>query len=172
MDALGVSASEDRWFALYTKPHKEYLVREVLRGRGVEVYLPEVAVVQRRRDRRHMKPFFPHYLFARMDPHGEMLAKVRWTPGLRRVVTAGGRPVPVPDEVVGYLRRRLETLEETDTGTPFKQGDLVRVTQGPFEGLEAVFDRSLSSKGRVRIFLKLMSRMVATDVDVGDLEAY
>ena len=171
MEACVTEALGKRWFALYTKPHKEYQVRGLLCNQGVEVYLPEVRVAVRRRDRRDRKPFFPHYLFARLDPRDSLMAKVHWTPGLRRIVSSGGHPVPVPDEVVGYLRHRLEAMGAVEPEDPFRKGDTVRVVHGPFEGLDVVFDRRLSPEGRVRVFLDLMGRLVAAEMDAEDLLA-
>jgi transcriptional antiterminator RfaH len=116
-----------------------------------------------------MKPFFPHYLFARLDWNAGVTAKLQWTPGLRRIVSAGGRPVPVPDEVVAALRRGLAEMGEIGPEEPFHRGDVVQIIAGPFEGLDAVFDRRLSPQGRVRVFLELMSRWVAADLDIDDL---
>jgi transcriptional antiterminator RfaH len=158
-----------RWFALYTKPHKEYMVQGLLRSHKVETYLPEIGVAVRRRDRRDKKPFFPHYLFARLDPHSDQMAKVPWTPGLRRVVSAGGQPVPVPDEIVMHIRHRLETAVEEQPAVPFRHGEIVHVARGPFEGLNAMFDRALSAEGRVRVLLEMMGRLVAADLAVEDL---
>jgi transcription elongation factor/antiterminator RfaH len=158
-----------RWFALYTKPHKEYMVQGLLRDQQVETYLPEIAVAVRRHDRRDKKPFFPHYLFACLDPYSDRMAKVRWTPGLRRVVSAGGQPVPIPNEIVAHIRHRLEVMVEEKPASPFKHGEIVHVTRGPFEGLDAMFDRALSPEGRVRVLLELMGRLVAADLDVEDL---
>jgi transcriptional antiterminator RfaH len=162
-------ARRERWFALYTKPHKEYVVQGLLRGQQVETYLPEIAVAVRRRDRRDKKPFFPHYLFVRLDPHSDQMAKVHWTPGLRRVVSAGGQPVPIPDETVAHIRQRLETEVEEQSAVPFRHGEIVHVTRGPFEGLNALFDRALSPQGRVRVLLEWMGRLVGADLDVEDL---
>jgi len=158
-----------RWFALYTKPHKEYMVQGLLRNQQVETYLPEIAVAVRRRDRRDKKPFFPHYLFARLDPYSDRMAKVHWTPGLCRVVSAGGQPVSIPNEVVAHIRHRLETMVEEKPVSPFKHGEIVHVTRGPFEGLNALFDRALLPEGRVRVLLELMGRLVAAELDAGDL---
>ena len=171
MEAGVTAALGKHWFALYTKPHKEYQVRGLLCDQGIEIYLPEVRVAARRRGRREKKPFFPHYLFARLDPRDGLMAKVHWTPGLRRIVSCGGQPVPVPDEVVTYLRRRLEAMGVVELEDPFRKGDTVRVVRGPFEGLDAIFDRRLSPEGRVRVFLELMGRLVATELDTGDLLA-
>jgi len=160
---------QGHWFALYTKPHKEYLVRDLLCTKKIEVYLPEIAVKTKRRDRRGKRPFFPHYMFARLDPRDGMIAKLRWTPGLRSIVSMGGRPVPVSDEVVQEIRRRLAAMAQVEPEERFRRGDVVRVMRGPFEGLDAVFDRKLSAEGRVRVFLEWMSRQVAAELDVEDL---
>jgi len=158
------------WFALYTNPHKEYLVQEILSNNGVETYLPQIAVAVRRRDRRSMKPFLPQYLFAHFDPEIQHFADIRWTPGLRRIISAGGRPVVVPDQVVMYLRRRLEHMQTTDVpDSPFKKGEVVRITRGPLEGLEAIFDHQITPKGRVLVFLNVMSRLVKTELDLEDI---
>ena len=162
--------SQRNWYALYTKPHKEYLVQEVLRNNGVETYLPQVAVVVRRRDRRSMKPFLLQYLFAHFDPDEQHFTDICWTPGLRRIVSAGGRPVVVPDEVVMYFRRRLENMQTTDVfDAPFKKGEVIRIARGPLEGLEAIFDQQITPKGRVSVFLNVMSRLVKTELDLEDL---
>ena len=160
---------QEQWFTLYTKPHKEYLVKDLLTARKVDVYLPEIAVKTKRRDRRATRPFFPHYLFARIDPQVGKFANLRWTPGLRCIVSTGGRPVPVPDGVVQEIRRRLADMAQVEPEDRFRQGEVVRVLRGPFEGLDAVFDRRLSAQGRVRVFLQWMSRQVAADLDVEDL---
>lgn len=168
-ETINAETPGQQWFALYTKPHKEYFVQGHLRRQGIEVYLPEIAVAVRRRDRRDKKPFFPHYLFARFDPHAGCAAKLRWTPGLRRIVSAGGQPVSVPDEVVSYIRHRLAAMTQLEPEDHFKKGEVVRIVRGPFEGLDAVFDRALSPDGRVRVFLQVMSRLVAAELDVEDL---
>lgn len=155
------------WLALYTKPYKEYKVRNLLSGRGIEVYLPEITVQQCSGQKR--KPFFPHYLFARLDPLSGVITDVRWTPGLRYIVRTGDRPVPVPDEVVDHIRRRLSQMGVVRPEDRFREGDVVRIARGPLEGAEAIFDRRLSAEGRVRVLLQLMNRLVATELNAGDL---
>lgn len=153
---------EEHWYALYTKPHKEYAVRDYLCGRQVEGYLPEVRNTTQRRGRRGRRPFFPHYLFARLDLRGGIMAKVPWTPGLRRIVMFAGKPAPVPDAVVA-------NMVEAEPDEPFRKGDVVRIPRGPFEGLDAMFDRKLSGEGRVRVFLECMDRLMAAELELDDL---
>jgi transcriptional antiterminator RfaH len=163
-------AAEQHWYALYTKPHCEYAVRDHLAGHEIEVYLPEIKNKTQRRDRPTRRPFFPQYLFARLDLQAEIMARVPWTPGLRRIVSLGGQPVPIPDEVVAHVRDRVAELAEAGPEEPFARGEAVRVARGPFEGLDAVFDRRLSPAGRVRVFLDCIHRLMAAELNLADLQ--
>ena len=159
---------ETLWFALYTQPHKEHMVRDFLLGEGLTVYLPEIENKTQRSDRRPRRPFFPHYLFLR-NPGPEKLVGVQWTPGLRRIVTFGERPAIIPDELVQHIQARLRTYDEPEV-EPFQPGQRVHIITGPFEGFDAIFDRRLSSKDRVRVFLQTLSRMqVPVEMDLRDL---
>jgi len=162
--------SEAQWFALYTKPHKEYAVRDHLAGKQIEVFLPEMRNKTQRRDRPLRRPFFPHYLFARLDLGDEIMAHIPWTPGLRTIVSFGGRPAPIPDQIVAHIRRKMTEMAEAGPEEPFARGERVRVARGPFEGLDAVFDRRLSPEGRVRVFLEFMHRLMAAELDLDDLQ--
>ena len=158
----------DRWLALYTQPHREYLVRDYLVGEGLEVYLPEVRNKIQRGDRRSRRPFFPHYLFLQ-HPGEEKLPDIRWIPGLRRIVMFGDRPALIPDQAIRYVQARLETFETSDQ-EPFQQGQKVRIVRGPFKGMDAIFEQRLSGKDRVRIFFELVNRMqVSVELNIQDL---
>lgn len=159
----------ERWYALYTKPRKERQVNTLLRGRGIETYLPTVRRKVRRRDRPDRVVFFPCYLFARLDFEVVPLSSVAWMPGIRRIVSAGSQPAPVPDEIVELVRERLEEIEEIRYGN-LRQGDRVRITSGPLRDLEAIFDQPTSSADRVRILLDVMGRMTSVEIDSSEIK--
>jgi transcriptional antiterminator RfaH len=160
----------EHWFALYTKPHREYAVRDHLSDRGIEVFLPELRNKTQRRDRPSKRPLFPHYLFAHLNPDDEVMAHVPWTPGLRKIVSFEGRPAPISGEMIAQIRQRAEQMLAAGPEEPFHPGDHVRVARGPFEGLDAVFDRRLSPQGRVRVLLECMHRYMTAEIDLDDLE--
>ena len=76
------------------------------------------------------------------------------------------------EEAIIRLHRIFKGMGVTDalTRAGVREGERVRVTSGPFEGLEAVFDRRLSPQGRVRVFLHVVSRWVAAELDMEDLQ--
>jgi len=152
------------WHAVYTKPRKERQVDAWLQEKGIETYLPTVRRRRHRRDRPERVVYFNCYLFARLDFEVTPQSSILWMPGIRRIVSAGDQPIALPDDVVGFIRSRLEQIDEIGYGD-LRHGDRVRITTGPFRDLEAVFDRPLSAADRVSILLRVLGRLTPIEID-------
>jgi transcriptional antiterminator RfaH len=160
-----------QWYTLCTKPNAEYQVTTALQRREIETYLPELEVVQAKQ-RREKKPFFPGYLFVKLDFETMGISAVQWTPGLRNIVAFGGQPVPLPNEVIDLIRCRLGEIEAAG-GWPahsFKPGDTVRITAGPFRDMLAIFDGPSTPAKRVQILLAVLGQANRMQIDVDNLE--
>lgn len=158
----------EHWYTLYTKPHKEHHVRSFLESRGLETYLPTVLV--RKNGRRKPEPYFSCYLFARFDPC-DALPGIRWTPGLRRIVSFGGQLATLPDEIISSIRKRVAEKGEVGYQLPrFKPGDRIAIRSGPLRDLEAIFDQSLSSRERARVLVEFLGRWTLCEVSLDCLE--
>ncbi|HID86234.1 MAG TPA: hypothetical protein EYP55_02520 [Anaerolineae bacterium] len=160
-----------RWYALYTKPRKERQVSDILASKGIETYLPLVRVRKRGRRGEVEQPFFPCYLFARVDLALQGLSSVRWTPGLRKVVSFGGEPAAIPDAMVALIRKRLAERDYPQYEA-FKPGERVRIKAGPLQDLEGIFDRNLSPSDRVRVLVDILGRLTPCEIEVDYLEKY
>lgn len=161
------------WYAVHTKPHRERSVQEFLLSRGIETYLP--TLTESSRDSGcggQGRPFFSCYLFARLDPSKVAFSALNWSPGVNRVVSFGGRPAIVPDEVLQRLQERLARLDGRDyyRGLPLHPGDRLRATKGALKGMEAVFDRRLSSGDRARVFVEILGRLTACEMNLRNLQ--
>lgn len=146
------------WYCLYTKPRMEWRLTDTLTQKGLEVYFPELPRSARDRRRGIRRPFFPRYIFCQMHVPDD-LAWVQWTPGLLHVLRIADQPAIIEDEVIARLRERLDThSEHLKRFGRYKQGERVKLTQGPFKGLEAVFDTKLSGEGRARVLVEFLQR--------------
>lgn len=170
----------EHWYALHAKPHKERQVAEHLRQRNVEVYLPLVRVNPVNPRAARKRPYFPCYLFGRIDLQVAGAGALQWTPGLRRLVGFGGQPAIVPDNFVSELKRRLGQIQAAG-GLVFdglERGDPIKIVVGPFAGYEAVFDSRLPGSQRVRVLLELIAycqrrdqrRFVSVELNAGSIE--
>ncbi len=157
-----------QWYALYTKANTEYKVAFYLREGGVEVYLPELSVSAQKNTQR--KPFFPCYLFAQLDLANGNPALWRWTPGLRRLVSYGNQPVPLPPELIELIKARLaQKGKVVEPAYPFQVGDLVRVTEGPFKDMLALFEGPAAPSKRVQVLLTTLGQYFRLRLDPANL---
>jgi transcriptional antiterminator RfaH len=130
----------------------------------MRVYLPKVrSRTKERKDR--MMPFFPCYLFAQLNLERHDLTSVGWTPGLRRVVSFGGVPATVNDSFIDFIAERLEEINRQGWPSPFKPGDRVLITEGPFKDRIGIFARPSSAAKRVQILLDVLGRQTRCEVD-------
>ena len=142
------------WYLVRTKRGKERCVYDQLRMTVPQVFLPllRTRLLRRGRGEWGALPLFPNYLFAKFDLH-ERYFDVKYLPGVAGLVSAGDEPIPVPSLVVDEIRRRgVEGIVEAKEDA-LKKDDYVRVTEGPFRGFEAIFERYVSSAERVAILL-------------------
>jgi transcription elongation factor/antiterminator RfaH len=162
------------WYVAYTKPRSEDLVQRELQKKGILVFLPKIRTVKFRKSRlqKWIQPLFPNYLFARFT-YPDAYDDVRWTRGLRRIIGNGDRPIPLDDSVVLFLRTRTdgEGLIKPKSRDP-KVGDMVRVSQGPFEGLFGVVDGQIDPKGRIRILMDILHSRVKVKLPYSYLQKH
>lgn len=158
------------WYALYTKSRKEAQVNEALKSRGVETYLPLYEPRGGRQRRKGSRPLFSCYLFAKVDFSSKSVSSIEWTPGLRRIVSFGGKPAIIQDEIVSGIKERLGHSEDAWWDSDFEPGERVRVKSGPLKDFEAIFDERLSSSERVRVFIEMLGRLRACQIGADCLE--
>jgi transcription antitermination factor NusG len=139
----------------------------------VEVFLPRVPGRKKDTDgHRLLEPLFPGYLFGRLAVRSEAWLAARSAPGVKYFLgtRVGDGPVAVPNELVEAIRTQCSLRLQGGWHPAFKPGDRVRIAEGPFAGLEAVFDGLLSPAGRSRVFVEFLTRLVPVEVEIDLLE--
>lgn len=111
-DSITVPA---HWYLLQTKRHEEAFVCRLLQSDGVRTYLPLVQVRPKNRRAAAEKPWFPGYVFVRLDPGKQSLNAVNWTPGTQGLVELAGEPAVVSD---GLIRTLKTCIARHDPGEP------------------------------------------------------
>lgn len=146
------------WYAFQSKSRKEWLLYDQLRIRQIEAFLPCIRVQPVNPRAQKTKPYFPGYLFGRVDLELAGRSLLDWLPGASGIVSFGGEPAPVDDGLINSLRRHLESINSSAQGLAekFQPGDVVTIRGGPFAGYEAIFDTRLSGRDRVGVLLRIL----------------
>lgn len=147
-----------KWYVFQSKFRKESLVCQQLGIRKLESFFPCLYVQPANPRSSRTQPYFPGYVFGRLDLEQIGTSIVNWIPGAVGIVSFGDEPVPVPDNLIGVLQHHLETINASKrhVSERFQLGDLVAIQGGPFAGYEAIFNSHLPGRDRVEVLLKLL----------------
>jgi transcription antitermination factor NusG len=157
------------WYAAYTCANHEKRVAQQLSVRSVEHFLPLYESVRRWKDRRVQLqlPLFPGYVFVRLALRDRL--QVLAIPSVARLVGFNGTPTPLPDGEIEALMAGLAGGVRAVPHPYLKVGRRVRITSGPFEGLEGILIRRKNGL-RFVVSLDLIQRSVAVHCDAADVE--
>jgi transcriptional antiterminator RfaH len=139
--------STTAWYALHTKPKQEKRAFLNLAAWGLEAFVPWLCS-----SANCIAPLFPGYIFARFDV-GQLLHKIVFTRGVSHVVSFGGVPAIVGEDVIASIRSRTDADGVARTLSNLKPGDMVVVQAGPLRNLVGVFERELPDTERIEILL-------------------
>jgi transcription antitermination factor NusG len=161
------------WYALRSKPRKEDIIYRQLLTQGFEAFLPRIRVQPVNPRASKFRAYFPGYLFVSADLDAVGLSTFQWMPHTNGIVSFGGEPAIVPDNLVFAIRKRVEEINSAggEVFDSLREGDRVRISTGPFEGYEAIFDARLPGSERVRVLLELLGnkRQVPLEIDASQI---
>lgn len=136
------------WYAIRTKPRQNERAANNLASWGVTTLTPQFEGSNGRR----RSPLFPGYMFARFDAV-TMLHNIQFTRGVAYVVSFGGVPALIPDEVIEQIYARIDETGVVCRSAALQPGDEVVIQSGLLRKFVGVFERELQGSKRVQILL-------------------
>ncbi len=164
-----ITSPTTAWYLVHTKPRQEDVALTNLERQGYECYLPQMRIerIRRRKAEIATEPMFPRYLFIRLDSsdQGKSWSPIRSTLGVSQLVHFGARAAKVDDALVELLRQREQAMP---LDPMFHSGDSVVIADGPFAGIEAIYQMADADR-RAFILLEILSKPVSMQIDAGCL---
>jgi transcription termination/antitermination protein NusG len=159
--------TQPRWIVVQTRSRQEYAASELLAASGVECFLPSVRRIRYYGHRRRVVhlPLFSCYVFARGLPHQAYPAI-----SAKRAV----RLIPVHDQdqfdlEIAQIRLALDAGADLGPYRFLTRGLRVRVTSGPFMGVEGIVEERLR-QDRLILRAHAIGRALAMEIDASLLE--
>jgi transcriptional antiterminator RfaH len=153
------------WHLVYTKPRMESLALEKLSEQGLMGYLPMKPMERIRRGKRQVlqEPLFQRYVFILADDRFLMRRHaIRSTPGVSHLLQIGETDTPVDDELIVFIRS-LEAGHQDLVEAFFKPNSVVKITQGIYHDLEAIF---VEDQGEQRALLLIQLLQTDTRISI------
>lgn len=162
------------WYAMRSHPHKEDALYQQLLRKEHEAFYPRIRVNPVNPRARKIRPYFPGYLFIHVDIEDTGLSELNYTPYSSGLVSFGGEPSIIPENLILAIRQRVTEIEAAggELFDGLSSGDPVRVESGPFKGYEAIFDTRIPGTQRVKILLKMLSSYqgLPVELDAGSIK--
>lgn len=159
------------WYLVHTKARQEDTAITNLQRQNFRCYMPMLYVEKVRRGKPVLvaESMFPSYVFVQLDTsgQGQSWSPIRSTLGVRELVKFGGHPPKVDAELINTLHER-EQLQQSNPQALFAAGDKVVITDGPFAGIEAIY-QTTDAERRSMILLSMLNKPVPMRIEPGKL---
>lgn len=165
------------WYGLRTPPQKEFVAQAILARKGIATFCPADRRWRRRNGyARHKQlvsyPMLPRLVFAGFVPGLPAWFDLFRLPAIQGAIGIAGRPARMDEAgMLRLLARYPNGIQRPDeerfmrTHAEFKAGEVVRICDGPFDGMAVPVHEIRGSEARVLLELFGAQHEVAIAVD-------
>lgn len=181
--SMSETDGEKRWYVVHAYSGYERKVKLALEERiGLssmqdmfgEILVPTEEVLEMRggQKRKSERKFFPGYVLLQMVLNDDTWHLVKDTPRVMGFI--GGtaeKPAPITQREVNEIINRLEeTVDKPSHKTVYEPGELVRVTDGPFNDFTGTVEEVNYEKSRVRVAVSIFGRSTPVELEFSQVE--
>jgi len=172
-----------RWYVVHAYSGFENSVKKALIDRVAmhdmgeffgEILVPTEEVVEMRegQKRKSDRKFFPGYVLVEMEMNDDTWHLVKDVPRVMGFI--GGTsdsPAPITEKEANHILQRVQ--DGADKPKPkvlFEPGEVVRVTDGPFNDFNGVVEEVNYEKSRLRVAVLIFGRSTPVELEFGQVE--
>lgn len=172
-----------RWYVVHAYSGYEKKVAEALKERielnsmqeffgDVLVPTEEVVEIRGGQKRKSERKFFPGYVLVQMELNDQAWHLVKETPRVMGFI--GGKadkPAPITTKEAELILQRVDdSAEKPRPKTLFEPGEMVRVTDGPFNDFNGVVEEVNYEKSRLQVAVLIFGRSTPVELEFGQVE--
>ena len=178
-----------KWFVVRVQSGREDWARKGLLRRaaaaGMEESVGEVLVPSERiseirggEKRVRERKIYPGYMMLEVetDEDGripeDLWFLIRETPGIGDFVGTGSAPTAMSDRDVEKMLGDAEQREEApQVRIGFREGETVRIKDGPFENFDGIVEEVSAAKGLVKVMVTIFGRPTPVELEYWQVES-
>ncbi|MDP3800397.1 MAG: transcription termination/antitermination protein NusG [bacterium] len=163
------------WYVLHTHSGYEDTVARNLKQRieslGMQdrifnVIVPTEKKIKIRNGKRRVieEKIYPGYVLVEMNVTDDSWYVARNTPRVTGFVGSGTTPIPVSDEEIHEIQRRMG-IDEPKYKIDVAVGDAVKITDGPFKDFDGKVSAVDEEKGKIKVLVSMFGRETPVELD-------
>lgn len=112
---------------------------------------------------------FPGYILVKAELDDKVWHAIRTTPGVTGFVGIGNQPTPLSKKEVDSIIQ-FTKLDAPKFETKFKEGDVVKITEGIFKDFVGKVNKVMNDQGRLEVLVPVFDRETPVEVDFAQVE--
>ncbi len=173
---------EAKWYAVHTQVGFERKVKGSIekeagllgfKDKVEEVLVPveEIVEIKKGEKKIRQKCLYPSYVFIKAYFDNDLFNVIRRLAHVTGFVGSRKEPAFLSDEDVNLVFERLKKAKEAPRpAVSFKQGDKVRVTDGPFTDFVGTVEEVDLDKARLKIMVSIFCRSTPVELDYNQVD--
>jgi len=168
-------SEEKNWYVIHTYSGYEDAVTRNLKQRieslGMEdkiysVLVPKEKKIKIKNGKRKIveEKIYPGYVLVEMVVTDDSWYVVRNTPNVTGFVGSGTTPIPVSEEEITYLKKRMG-VEEPQYLIEVEPGDAIKIIDGPFKDFDGKVSEIDTERGKVKVLINMFGRDTPVELD-------
>ena len=170
------------WYTLRVISGKEDKIKEnilfeldyqELSSEVEDIMVPSENIVEMKEGKKRVKRkvFFPGYILINMSKSKEAKYLIENTDGVINFVGANGEPQPLRQKEVTRILGEVEGREGHERViAPYRVGDAVKVTDGPFKDFSGYVNEVSEEKQKVKVSVSIFGRPTPIELDFLQVE--
>ena len=171
-----------KWYIIHAYSGFERKVKESLQSRVAAYHLedrvgrieiPTEPTTELRNGKKYTidRVFLPGYVFVEMALDNDLWHVVKNTPRVTGFLQTGDQPNALSEaEVNAMLNRSDVTKEKPKLKLKFTKGEIVRITDGPFNNFNGAVDDVNEDKQTLKVMVSIFGRPTPTEVSFANVE--
>lgn len=163
------------WFVINTYSGHEYKVIDALKTRIKTMDLEDQIfqaiipiqskmVIRRGQKVKTQEKTFPGYVLVQMVLNDDSWITVRTTQGVTGFIGVDNKPTPISQKEVEQILK-VTKEDKPKYQTPYAIGDVVKITNGPFNDFIGTIDHIDQEKGKLRVLVSFFERETPVELD-------
>ncbi len=172
-----------RWYVVHAYSGYEKKVAAALKERVAllgmeehfgEILVPTEEIIEMRggQKRKSERKFFPGYVLVQMELNDAAWHLVKETPRVMGFI--GGKadkPAPITEKEAQVILQRVDdSADKPKPKTLFEPGEMVRVTDGPFNDFNGVVEEVNYEKSKLRVAVLIFGRSTPVELEFSQVE--
>ena len=163
------------WYVLHTySGYEDNVCRNLMQrieSMGMEdkifnVMVPKEKKIKIKNGKRKVveERIFHGYVLVEMIVTDDSWYVVRNTPNVTGFVGSGTTPTPISEDEINSLKKRMG-IKEPKYKIDVLAGDVIKVTDGPFNGFDGKVDGIDEEKGKIKVLVQMFGRETPLELD-------